>query len=506
MIAVGLLIILSSIISAGYGHVVDVEYSEEFFDPVGVKLETNPNDGFVFDVLPRIPESSRAIFLLRFRVKSGGETHVALSDEHQGQGSMYDIVFGTNRNRYTAVRRCENQNCQEVATALMPDAVSLDQIQDLWIGYNWNLGMIAAGRGADSAPEIEARTSNMFKVSDLGFSTLHGTVGYWWFPSEYFVVHGCGNLVYQTGDMEYIFRYNLPVVPHSSSTDLDFKFSAYAESEARILLASEVGVSDQKPAYEIIIGAAQNTKSEIRRCINAIECCPVIATAQTPGLLNKQLGLQKFHIIYNNGLLKVFFEDDDTPLLTSFDPNPISVRAIGYAQGPTTRGKFEFPAQGIALGLLVFDTTGDHVFNLGLPLVPEDKASNLELSFLVRASKEVHIAFSPEPDIDNYDDIVYKVIIGGWNNRKALITLCKSPCPSMRRVDNAGLNENEFRQFRISVNMGLITLYSSQLVEPIISWQHNTGVHNFLKIKAVGFSTGNGVSGRFVFDPCNLYK
>ncbi|XP_063962727.1 uncharacterized protein LOC129271549 [Lytechinus pictus] len=496
-----LLIIFTNIISSGYGDIVDIDYSEEILDASSVTLQTNPNQGFVYDFLPPIPAANQQFFVFRFRVKSGGETHVALADHQFGQGSWYDIVFGINKNRYTAVRRCERQNCQELAAVMMPDAVSLDRIHDLWIGYNLNQGLISVGQGSHSDADLEARTTGMFPVSNLGFSTAQGTIGYWWFPAEHLVVQGCGSLLYQV-DNQYKFRYTLPVIPRSSATSLDFKFSANANSNVRILLASEVGLSDQEPAYEIIIGSEGNRKSEIRRCVNAVECCPVVASANTPDILNG-LGNQEFHIMYNGGLLKVFLEDDDTPILTSFDPNPVSVRAIGYSQGPHQGGYFDFPAQGFALGLLVVDTDGDGVYNSDLPLVPQDRAFDLHISFLVRAARSTLVLLSPEIDFLNFDGWEYEILLGGWNNQKTALRKCKN-CGSVRTKSHVTLDPNEFRMITITINNGEIRVYAGDREELLFSLQEKP--QNVFGIKRVAVTTLLGGKGRFVFEPCNLYK
>ena len=56
--------------------------------------------------------------------------------------------------------------------------------------------------------------------------------------------------MYET-DSTYSFRYTLPMIPESSARSFQFSFEAEAASDVRILLASEVDMEDQDPAYEI---------------------------------------------------------------------------------------------------------------------------------------------------------------------------------------------------------------------------------------------------------------
>lgn len=68
---------------------VDVEYTADVLDLFGVNVETSPNNPFDFGVVPPIALTSQNQFILRFRVRSGADTHVALSTN--GRQEMYDI-------------------------------------------------------------------------------------------------------------------------------------------------------------------------------------------------------------------------------------------------------------------------------------------------------------------------------------------------------------------------------------------------------------------------------
>eukprot|EP00057_Strongylocentrotus_purpuratus_P024477 XP_011678951.1 PREDICTED: uncharacterized protein LOC105445286 [Strongylocentrotus purpuratus] len=208
---------------------------------------TSPNNPFDFDVVPPIAAPNQNEFILRFRVRSGADTHVALSTN--GRQEIYDIVFGRNRNRYAAVSQCSNSGCNELGAVKMPDAVSFYQIQDLWIGYDYSQRIIQVGRGADSIPRLEVVVPTPLSLAELGFSTSGGTEGYWWLPDDY-LVQSCGSLLYET-DGIYSHRYTLPVIPRLSSRSFEFDFYVMALADVHILLASEVELSDDEPAYEI---------------------------------------------------------------------------------------------------------------------------------------------------------------------------------------------------------------------------------------------------------------
>ncbi|XP_072177582.1 uncharacterized protein [Diadema setosum] len=483
--------------------IIDFENADLLFDTgewSSIHLVTEPTEQSYFDVLPPLPEATAQKFFLRFRVISESAAHVILA-QASNRIDTYHIVFGAHRNNYVSIRKCVGDSCTEMARALMPDAVILDKARAFWIAYDHDVGLVQAGRGGDSSPYIEWKDPTMLTIHEIGLSTWHGSVGNWWFPKSY-VDSNCGSLIYHV-DSTYSYHYTLPVIPVEFAMEFEFEFYVQALADARILLASEVGLADNDAAYEIVIGSSSNTESEIRRCNNAVECCPALQTASTPQILN-EWSQTKFFIRYRRGLIKVFTDVEQIPFLIYQDQTPIAVRAIAYSSGPHNDATFEFPVKGILVGNVVFETKPRYKYRYDLPLVPDHNSNDIDLEFLARASSNVMIGLSPTIANDGLDGWFYEILIGGHGNRKTVIRRCKL-CQGEVRLDHhpldVPLDENQFIYFRITYRAGTITVQRRDDAFPMMAYSDP----NPLTIKDVGFTSRHGVSMTVLFPTCNIY-
>ena len=92
------------------------------------------------------------------------------------------------------------------------------------------------------------------------------------------------------------------------------------------------------------------------------------------------------------------------------------------------------------------------------------------------------------------------IVIGGWNNTKSVIRRCKQ-CTNLATNRHNPLNRAEFRDFQVSYVDGTIKVYYWD--HPSVLFMEYTDP-NPLSIGMVGYSTGWGSTGEFVFNTCDF--
>ena len=94
-------------------------------------------------------------------------------------------------------------------------------------------------------------------------------------------------------------------------------------------------------------------------------------------------------------------------------------------------------------------------------------------------------------------------VIGGWSNKESIIRQgSQTTFPDFPRIPTPDLlNPEEFREFTISWAGGQIAVYRAvNCSAPIIEYTHS----NPFSIEYIGFSTGWGSTGEFLF--CDFGK
>lgn len=118
-------------------------------------------------------------------------------------------------------------------------------------------------------------------------------------------------------------------------------FSVRACSSAQIALAETLGNLETN-AYEIILGAYDNTQTFIRKQVGGDEA-EEGNSVETPGILDCH-SYRDFYISWNDGTIEVGSGHSSShALLTWHDSNPHEIRDFAMATGPAGSGTWKFP-------------------------------------------------------------------------------------------------------------------------------------------------------------------
>lgn len=104
-------------------------------------------------------------------------------------------------------------------------------------------------------------------------------------------------------------------------------FYVLAESNAHIVLSSTIEPSENEPVYEIVLGAANNTMSEIRRMQKAKS---KVSVKMTDALSQNEW--KGYWIRVNqNGLIQVGRKHEDKAFIHWKDPYPLQVKYYSFS-------------------------------------------------------------------------------------------------------------------------------------------------------------------------------
>ncbi|XP_077981785.1 C3 and PZP-like alpha-2-macroglobulin domain-containing protein 8 [Glandiceps talaboti] len=114
------------------------------------------------------------------------------------------------------------------------------------------------------------------------------------------------------------------------------------------------------------------------------------------------------------------------------------------------------------------------------------------VNFKVKAKNDAHIGLSAGPQDK---PAMYEIVIGGWRNTKSVIRRAKHSELRVEASTPGILSPNEFREFWISYNNGVIRVGKEGDQEAFMEWTDPDP----LPVKYLGYSTGWGSDGQFVF-------
>ena len=90
------------------------------------------------------------------------------------------------------------------------------------------------------------------------------------------------------------------------------------------------------------------------------------------------------------------------------------------------------------------------------------------------------------------------LVIGGWGNTRSVIRRCKQ-CTNLVTASHTPLSSTEARSFVVSYRNGRVAVFAGDdLDQPFMEYVDP----NPLDVRHVGYSTGWGSTGEFVFDMC----
>ncbi|XP_063991095.1 uncharacterized protein LOC135169750 isoform X2 [Diachasmimorpha longicaudata] len=116
------------------------------------------------------------------------------------------------------------------------------------------------------------------------------------------------------------------------------QFRVKAPNDAHIALTT--GPHEGEPMYEVFIGGWGNSKSVIRK--NRTK--PEVAEKDTPGILSGDEH-RGFWIRWHSGNISVGEENNQTPLLTYYDPAPFNISYFGVCTGWGANGEWHIEAR-----------------------------------------------------------------------------------------------------------------------------------------------------------------
>ncbi|XP_077978612.1 uncharacterized protein LOC144434040 isoform X2 [Glandiceps talaboti] len=420
--------------------------------------------------LYRYLASSSPIARLDFKVKARNDAHIALSAGPQDMSNLYEIVIGGWANTQSVIRRSKQGDHKAVAGT--PDILSPNEFRGFWIIYN--NGVIKVGKEGQAA-FMEWTDPTPLPVNNMGYSTGWGSNGEFQFCVEESVEEFTNMKQFST-DTTYLYRY---LASSSPITQVDFKVKA--TNDAHIALSA--GPQDMPNLYEIVIGGWANTQSVIRRRKQGDHK----AVASTHDILSPN-EFRGFWITYNNGVIKVGKQGLEA-FMEWTDPNPLPVNNMGYSTGWGSTGEFRFRVDESVEecnNLKQFSTDTTYLYRYLASSSPITR-----VNFKVKATNDAHIALSAGPqDMSN----LYEIVIGGWRNTQSVIRRSKQGDHKAVASTPDILSPNEFEEFWISYNNGVIKV-GKEGQEAFMEWTDP----NPLPVNNMGYSTGWGSTGEFKF-------
>ncbi|XP_063991094.1 uncharacterized protein LOC135169750 isoform X1 [Diachasmimorpha longicaudata] len=249
------------------------------------------------------------------------------------------------------------------------------------------------------------------------------------------------------------------------------QFRVKAPNDAHIALTT--GPHEGEPMYEVFIGGWGNSKSVIRK--NRTK--PEVAEKDTPGILSGDEH-RGFWIRWHSGNISVGEENNQTPLLTYYDPAPFNISYFGVCTGWGANGEWHIE------GTKNLTTPNElkytfHPVTSGCVIIDVKAKSNAHIA-LTRAKFET----SP----------MYEVLLGGWDNTASVIRYDRKQ-PDKVRVNTPNLlSSSEHRKFAIMWHDGLITVRSGdQHGKILLEWKDPEPIG----ISHVGVRTAWGATGNW---------
>ncbi|XP_046377746.2 uncharacterized protein LOC124149944 [Haliotis rufescens] len=415
----------------------------------------------------------------KFKVRAANDAHVALlQDDGVTNQNLYEVVIGGWNNTRSAIRAGVQHNSRVEARHT---PLSADQFRDFWI--SWGNGVISVGSGMEVGVGkfMNWTDPSPHAIKYIAVSTGWGSTGLWRFsPSS--VVPLATNTVYKYQSLHDL---GVNLAPDATS----FTFKVRAENDAFVALLQEDGVTNQN-IYEVLIGGWHNTRSVIR---TGKQFNSRVEARHTP-LSSTQF--RDFWISWEDGVISVGAGKvvGVEMFMTWTDPTPHPVNYIAVSTGWGSTGLWEFYGSPPVVCLSTANDYRYHsVDDLGVHL-----NGRTSFTFWVKATNDALIALLRNKN--DYDQDIYEIVIGGWENSKSVIRE-KKQGPILAHVDHVPLSGNKHLPFWISFSDGTIAVGAGTEVgtRQFMSWKDPTPT----QIGYVGVATGWGATGQWLF-PKNM--
>lgn len=463
-----------------------------------------------------------------FYVKADHDAHVLLSstnDNHTVKGSVYEIVLGGANNTAAEIRK--GPKAKGERAVMIKNAVSHNDWKGYWIRIN-DGGSILVGKKEDDLPFLHWRDPQPIPIKYYSFSSWDNTVALWAHQcfrndtrnnkptndtdSSQLLSRGlfdstiedekiCENYTTQVSSYTQFF----PLEKSNKAENLlaNLTFYVKAESNAHIVLSSTIQPSENEPVYEVVLGAANNTMSEIRRMQKAKSKVTVKMTDAVSSSEWKAYWIR----ISADGLVQVGREKEDKPFIYWKDSQPLQVKYYSFStwEDVTTSWKHQCSPSNSSNE---FDRTIERIFgdddqqcktlhtdsilyHQFFPIEKQNKTSDIlaSVTFHVKAASDAHIFLSTKPN-PPINEPGYEIVLGSASNTASEIRRGQKSENKTRIATNNIVSRDEWRSFWIRVkSSGLIMIGTEGEDWPILYWQDPKP----LPIKYYSFASWHGV-------------
>lgn len=429
-----------------------------------------------------------------FMVRAGGDVHVVLTEQYGvTETNIYEFVVGGWYNNRSVIRTDVLGGGDSIKDSLdAKNLVSSSERREFWI--SWWKGQLELGQGGVYAVNrlLKWKDEAPRNIRYLSVSTGFGNTGRWWIRDERESTTYLFTQPTTSNEPQAKYNSNWLSTPRQEF----ITFVVKACKDASILLSDSHTINPEL-AYEIIIGAEENTKVVIRELYNdgnlaETESTFILScTEQRAFWLSWHNGTARigFGLVYS---VNVILEKQ----LYEAVEGSYRVNALGLAT-PTTPGEWRVRESAVER-IIIYTPSEFNEFGFVWRTIYQQEF----FTFRVTACSDCHVALSPTIGVD-YDETYLDMIISGWGNTQSLISKVIGPdgaredfsaAVSTPQLLNCTNNIDiwiSWNSMKIRMGRGMLPGYhillDHPLSEPII-------------VKAVSLSTGWGHTGQFVIE------